>query len=150
MYSALDIAKWFLNYNLFLRNVDNEDTDDISNLKLQKLLYYAQGCYLAMYDAPLFKEDIVAWAHGPVVREVYDEYKAYGSGGITPPDDYPESMAPSLSDLNVVVERRYKYGFVVCHNGTIYKYRVNKVVDKVNYIVAINKFFRNGFNLETK
>lgn len=41
-YSSQDIANWFLNYNYQLRSYEDEDTDDISNLKLQKLLYYAQ------------------------------------------------------------------------------------------------------------
>ncbi|MCI8513016.1 MAG: DUF4065 domain-containing protein [Lachnospiraceae bacterium] len=55
---------------------------DIANLKLQKLLYYAQGCFLAVAGAPLFLEDILAWQHGPVVEPVYYQYKGYGSGGI--------------------------------------------------------------------
>lgn len=62
MYKAIDIAKWFINYNLKLRNVDNEDTDNITNLKLQKLLYYAQGSMLALKDKLLFNNDIVAWS----------------------------------------------------------------------------------------
>lgn len=45
MYSALDIAKWFLNINRAQMNF--EDSEYITNLKLQKLLYYAQGYYLA-------------------------------------------------------------------------------------------------------
>lgn len=83
VYTALDIAKWFINYNDRLRNIDNEDTDNISNLKLQKLLYYAQGVYVALKGVPLFNDDIVAWTHGPVVESVYQEYKQYGSSGIT-------------------------------------------------------------------
>lgn len=42
-YTANDIALWILNYNKNLREFSNEDTEDITNLKLQKLLYYAQG-----------------------------------------------------------------------------------------------------------
>lgn len=83
MYKALEIAKWFINYNDRLRNIDNEDTDDISNLKLQKLLYYAQGVVLALKDKPLFSEDILAWTHGPVIESVYKEFKQYGSKGIS-------------------------------------------------------------------
>ena len=45
-YSAIDIAKWFLNENRSRMN--DEDSDYITHLKLQKLLYYAQGCYLAV------------------------------------------------------------------------------------------------------
>jgi uncharacterized phage-associated protein len=49
----------------------------ISNLKLQKLLYYAQAWYLANYKKPLFEEDFEAWVHGPVIPELYHEYKAF-------------------------------------------------------------------------
>lgn len=82
MYSALDIAKWFINYNLKLRNIDNEDIDYITNLKVQKLLYYAQGSILALENKLLFTEDILAWSHGPVVKSVYDKFKSYGSSDI--------------------------------------------------------------------
>lgn len=82
IYSALDIAKWFINYNLKLRNIDNEDTDDITNLKVQKLLYYAQGSMLALENKLLFTEDILAWSNDPVVKSVYDKFKSYGSSDI--------------------------------------------------------------------
>ncbi len=82
MYKATEIANWFLSYNDYLREIEDEDTDYISNLKLQKLLYYAQGSYLSIYDKPLFKESIEAWRHGPVVYSVYQKYKKFGSSGI--------------------------------------------------------------------
>jgi len=81
MQKVTDVAEWFLARN-------NEDyatgeTDElISNLKLQKLLYYAQGSVLALTGEPLFEDDICAWAHGPVVPEVYRKYKNNGSNGI--------------------------------------------------------------------
>lgn len=81
-YSAMDIANWFLNYNYRLRELEDEDTDNISNLKLQKLLYYAQGSYLALREKRLFDDDIVAWKHGPVVENVYHKFKRFGANGI--------------------------------------------------------------------
>jgi uncharacterized phage-associated protein len=74
--AAIDIAKKII-------SLSNPEIGDImSNLKLQKLLYYAQGFHLAMYDAPIFAEDIRAWQYGPVVPEVYSEFKKFGSGSI--------------------------------------------------------------------
>lgn len=64
-YSAMDIAKWFIN------EIHPEP------LKLQKLLYLAQGFSYAFNDKPLFDDDIEAWVHGPVVPIVYNEYKEY-------------------------------------------------------------------------
>lgn len=77
MMPAHDVAKYFVSL------VDEEAGDSISNLKVQKLLYYAQGFHLAVYDAQLFPEAIKAWAHGPVVPQVYHAYKEYGSRSIT-------------------------------------------------------------------
>lgn len=89
-YSASTIAKWFLCYNNV--QMDDEGADLISNLKLQKLLYYAQGCYLAIKDKPLFNEKIVAWDHGPVVENVYREYRNNGSNGIIYDQSYDGSI----------------------------------------------------------
>lgn len=80
IYSAKEIAEWFLNKNRIQMNF--EDAEYITNLKLQKLLYYAQGHFLAQKDKPLFSEDFLAWEHGPVIRKIYDIYKTNGASGI--------------------------------------------------------------------
>ncbi|MDD5189933.1 MAG: DUF4065 domain-containing protein [Dehalococcoidales bacterium] len=48
------------------------------------MLYYAQGFHLCIFNEPLFPESIEAWAHGPVVPDVYHNFKAYGSNTISP------------------------------------------------------------------
>ncbi|WP_439258023.1 Panacea domain-containing protein [Lonepinella sp. BR2271] len=77
MLKCIDVAKYFLS----LCNAE-ESGDLISNLKIQKLVYYAQGFFLAINNKPLFAEKIQAWLHGPVVPELYEEYKEYGSGAL--------------------------------------------------------------------
>lgn len=98
--SASDIAKYFVSL------VDEEAGDSISNLKLQKLLYYAQGAYLALHDEPLFPEPVKAWIHGPVVPQVYHEYKDFGAGAIavtkTDPYSYPVEVREVLDEVNSV------------------------------------------------
>ncbi len=74
-HTALDVATWFLAW------AEGEDAP-VSNLKLQKLLYYAQGHHLAANHNVLFDDRIEAWAHGPVVPAVYHEFKRCGSGPI--------------------------------------------------------------------
>lgn len=81
MPKAIDVGRYFLS------RVDEESGDSISNLKLQKLLYYAQGFHLAAFDSPLFPETIEAWAHGPVVPEVYRQLKRFGANPVELPDD---------------------------------------------------------------
>ena len=85
MYNVKDIANWFLAYNDFMKT--NQGADGISNLKLQKLLYYAQSAFLALKDKPLFLNNIIAWSHGPVIEEIYHRYKKYGSKDI---DEFEE------------------------------------------------------------
>ncbi len=80
MKQAIEVA------NAILKLSEPEIGDSVTNLKLQKLLYYVQGFHLAIYDEPLFKEDVLAWEHGPVVREVYREFNKYGSQSIPVPD----------------------------------------------------------------
>ena len=96
-YSAAMIAEWFLYYNRLMMRESGADL--ISNLKLQKLLYYAQGCYLAIKDQPLFDEPIVAWDHGPVVEEVYRIYRSNRSNGIQYDEDFNENIDPETTDI---------------------------------------------------
>jgi len=70
--------------NFFLSAIDEDAGDLISNLKMQKLVYYAQGIHLAMFDKELFGEEINAWEHGPVIPSLYHEFKSFGRGAIEP------------------------------------------------------------------
>ncbi len=79
MLSCYDVAQYLL------AKADEDAGDLISNLKLQKLVYYAQGFALALFDTALFSETIEAWIHGPVVPALYHEYRGYGGGPIPPP-----------------------------------------------------------------
>ena len=79
MLTCCDVAQYLL------AKADEDAGDLISNLELQKLVYYAQGFALAVLDGPLFPEPIEAWTHGPVVPVLYHEYKGFGSGPIPSP-----------------------------------------------------------------
>lgn len=75
MYSASDIAKiiicWCNYYKI-----------SITNLKLQKLLYFVQGEFFKLRGARLISDDFYAWQLGPVVPNVYYEYAIYSSAPI--------------------------------------------------------------------
>lgn len=102
MHTASDIAKWFLQRNDIELMLG--DSDLISNLKLQKLLYYAQGVFMVIMDEKLFNDDIVAWAHGPVVVSVYHEYKSYGAKGIEYSDELHPLETYSQEEDNILEE----------------------------------------------
>ncbi|UPT67744.1 MAG: DUF4065 domain-containing protein [Sphingobacteriales bacterium JAD_PAG50586_3] len=64
----------------------NNPEENLTNLKLQKILYYLQGFHFALYKEQLFEDEIEAWKYGPVVSEVYHTYKGYGNNSIVVPD----------------------------------------------------------------
>lgn len=76
-YPVLEIAK------KIIANTDESQGEIISNLKLQKILYYMQGFFIAVFDKKLFEEEFEAWQYGPVVRDMYNHFKDFGSGAIT-------------------------------------------------------------------
>ena len=75
MYSANNVANYILCYY-------NRQDDWISNLKLQKILYFLQAEFLVAQDAPLFSDPIKAVDWGTMVDNVYHNYKIFGGGSI--------------------------------------------------------------------
>jgi uncharacterized phage-associated protein len=102
-YRAIIIAKWLVEW------AQTQD-DELSNMKLQKLLYYAQGQFLARYNRPLFSDPVEAWSHGPVVPDVYHEFKRFCAGPIELPDADPfqwSDVTPAISDFLSTVWNTY-------------------------------------------
>jgi len=54
----------------------------LSNISMQKILYFAQGIHLAEFGKPLFANKIYAWEYGPVIKEVYHKFKKFGNNHI--------------------------------------------------------------------
>lgn len=65
--AVADFILWFF----------HENAKPITHLKLQKLVYYAQAWYLALYEEPLFVEPLEAWVHGPVEPGLYRRFKKW-------------------------------------------------------------------------
>lgn len=114
MYHALDIAK----YLIHCANLEEDGT--ITNLKLQKLLYYTQGFHLALFDSPLFSEAIEAWQYGPVVPEIYRQYQQYSRNPLPDTVNFnPEIIEPEDRELIDEVYSVYgKYTGTVLANFT--------------------------------
>jgi uncharacterized phage-associated protein len=60
-----------------------DEPDPLTNLRLQKLLYYAQAWSLVIRRSELFPEDIRAWQHGPVTPDVYQALPGQGAACLT-------------------------------------------------------------------
>lgn len=83
--------------------------ESLSPMKLQKLVYYAHGWYLALHDEPLIEEQVEAWQFGPVVPELYRQFKYCGDGDITRPATELggglKSYEPRIKDENDMSSR---------------------------------------------
>ena len=114
MLTADDVARYFLACQ------DTERHEPITNLKLQKLCYYAQGIALVVQGGPLFHDAIEHWQHGPVVPEVDRTYKFHGSTPIPPPVNLDmESYDPMTKALLDKVYASYgKYSASQLRNKT--------------------------------
>lgn len=82
-----------------------DEEDSFTNLKLQKLLYYAQAYAAVLLGRPLFGERIKAWTHGPVVPQVRYEYKEHQASPLPRPEGFdPAQVHPAA---RAVLDRVY-------------------------------------------
>ena len=71
------------------------DEDALTNLKVQKLCYYAAGLIAAVRGQggkPLFREQIEAWQHGPVVPTEYFRFSQFGGSAIPPQVNFDDEL----------------------------------------------------------
>ena len=105
--TASDVAKVCI--NLF-----KDEEEGITNLKLQKLLYFAQGFSYQRFSKPLFDDEIEAWELGPVVLSVYHQYSSYGREPIRNSSDIQLDSATERLILDVAREYgKYTSGTLV-------------------------------------
>jgi uncharacterized phage-associated protein len=81
MYEARKVA------NLILSSLDAREFD-LTNLKLNKIMFFVQGWALVRLDHPLIRNHFEAWQYGPVVRSIYDAFKPFADRPITRPAEH--------------------------------------------------------------
>ena len=80
---------------------------EMTNMKIQKLLYYAQSLHLALYNEPLFAEEIQAWRYGPVCPPAYNFYSEFEAKQLPIPDK--ESLLQLPSEKKELLEEIWEY-----------------------------------------
>jgi uncharacterized phage-associated protein len=80
MLDCLDIARYFI-----IRAYEDSREAEMTNMKVQKLLYYAQSLHLALYNEPLFENEIQAWRYGPVCPPAYHYYSEFEANQLPVP-----------------------------------------------------------------
>lgn len=84
----------------------------MTNARVNKFLYFAQGHCLARHGTVLFDDDIEAWRYGPVIRDVYDRFRIYEKNPIQSiSEEYSLDMFTSeqLTLLNDVISKYNRY-----------------------------------------
>ncbi|MCM1084047.1 MAG: DUF4065 domain-containing protein [Clostridium sp.] len=79
-----------------------EKLEEVTPLTLQKLLYFIQGIYSALYGKPIFEEDCRAWVHGPVYPEVYELFRDFK---YNPIDDARFALIEGTADVLIEEEK---------------------------------------------
>jgi len=98
-FSATAVASWFVD------RVAADSEQDLSNLKLQKLLYLAQSLYLSRFQVSLVEEPFQAWENGPAVKAVYGQFKDFGAApiilhkNVLATRNWPEPVEQTLMDI---------------------------------------------------
>lgn len=135
MYKAIDIANHFLSFT-------NDDKEEFfTNLKLQKMLYYAQGLFLGAQGRPLFEEAIEAWNHGPVVAEVYHVFKNFGHDPLPKPSEDAPVFPFFVKDI---------LDEVYLHYGQYSAWKLRDMThEEVPWIEAINRGRNQPLDHET-
>ena len=119
----------------------------ITNLKLQKILYYVQGYFLKKYHRAAFASSIFNWPYEPVVKEAYFEYSDNGARPITTTTISTDINGITETDkkiINAILEKTYYESasklVEKTHNEMPWK---STVTGQEISIQSINSFFRN-------
>ena len=99
--TASDVAR-------FMVNLCIDDGHPISNLQLQKILYFCQLESYRRYDRPLFSDDFEAWRYGPVVPAVYRLFSIFGGLDISRKTREAEGLSDAERGLIQDVARRLR------------------------------------------
>lgn len=135
--------------NLLLQKAKDESCGEelMTNLKLQKMLYYEQGFHLAYFGKPLFDDDIEAWQYGPVVPMIYNHFKSNGANGLEPDGEIYDFSNQKEKELFEEVFRVYgKYSAIglmnMTHNEKPWKSAGVPSIGKVISKDSLKSFFK--------
>lgn len=92
MANALELAEYIL----------KKSSKDLSNLELQKTLYFTELDYIKEFNKTLISDNFEAWQYGPVVRDVYCEYRNYGANSIDKPEKETLSKELTEKELEII------------------------------------------------
>ena len=114
-YSAISVA------NSIIKLAKEKGIDDLSPMKLQKLMYFAQFFYLKNFEKPLIDDNFVRWKFGPVIPSLYYQLRSYQS---RPVNQYIQQL---IENNEVVV-------YMMADEDYISWALIDKVINKYGYL----------------
>jgi uncharacterized phage-associated protein len=102
MIDSLNVARYFI-----VKAYEDGIEAEMTNMKVQKLLYYAQSLHLALYDEPLFDAEIQAWRYGPVCPPAYHFYSQFEANQLPIPTQ--EFLAQFSAEKRELLEEVWGY-----------------------------------------
>lgn len=132
-YSAEEVAKYFIYLASQPVSGGDNEREGVTNLKLQKILYFAQAYFLSKIGRPLFSDSIEAWGYGPVVPTIYHAYKRKGSSPI-----FADADTSTISNEDKEILQKIW--------GTFGGYSANRLVD----ITHAHSPWKDAFASRTK
>lgn len=111
MLSAMRVAEFLIAISKIVNG------EKMTNMRLNKLLYFCQALHLKRYNTPLFMDDFEAWDYGPVIPNIYREFKRYGGQEIEEGGNL--EVGASDAERQTIIDAMRKYN----------KYTTNTLVD---------------------
>lgn len=96
-YSSLSVANAFI-------ELARREGQALTNMQLQKLVFFAHGYVLAFLDKPLTNDPVKAWTFGPVYTALYNSLRHYGRNEVceTFPLQESESITANSQEMQVI------------------------------------------------
>lgn len=140
-----DVADFFI----VIRGMEGED--EMSNMRINMLLYFSQGYHLQRFNIPLFDEKIQAWQYGPIVESIYRKYQPFGQSPITEtsPDFNRSNISSKEIDFLFDVYKelgRYSTSSLVemsCKTGTPWARTYEQGEDNTIEVPLIKEYFNS-------
>ena len=130
---VIDVANFFITVGSY-----NEGSE-MTNARINKLLYFAQGRHLATYGKPLFDEKIEAWKFGPIIEEIYHSFKSYGNNIIT-----KTKGEFDIEEMDEIGYEDYFYGEGLCMIE--WANLIEEILPPVRKDIVIEKDLDKGFD----
>lgn len=150
------VNKAYINSGAYRRKFDElTDSDSLNRLLYQlakKMLDHRAGTkFEDMYWIDIDTEDIIAEETTMTVEEeiIYSKatIKAIGEhDNIITIHTHPSSSPPSAGDLNANFSHEYQAGVIVCHNGDVYLYASDEMIDDDYFSLTIAEYLNQGYN----